>query len=43
MPSFGSQPLPLHLWTWLLLGGVMLFVVVELEKFLVRLLFQKRP
>lgn len=38
---FGSEPLPLSLWKWLLLGGVVFFVVVELEKTLVRLWFSK--
>jgi magnesium-transporting ATPase (P-type) len=35
---FGSVPLPWSLWKWLLLGGIVFFVVVELEKALVRLL-----
>ena len=34
---FGSVPLPLSLWKWLLLGGFIFFAVVELEKVLVRL------
>jgi magnesium-transporting ATPase (P-type) len=38
---FGSVPLPWNLWKWLLLGGAVFFVVVELEKAAVRLLFQK--
>jgi magnesium-transporting ATPase (P-type) len=39
---FGSVPLPWSLWKWLLLGGVVFFVVVELEKALVRLLSAKK-
>lgn len=38
---FGSVPLPLSLWKWLLLGGVIFFVMVELEKAMVRLLNTK--
>ncbi len=38
---FGSVPLPWTLWKWLLLGGVVFFLLVELEKVLMRLLFQK--
>lgn len=38
---FGSEALPLHLWGWLLLGGAVFFVTVELEKILVRLLLQR--
>jgi magnesium-transporting ATPase (P-type) len=39
---FGSVPLPLSLWKWLLLGGVVFFLLVELEKVVVRLLMQKQ-
>jgi len=35
---FGSTPLPLSLWGWLLAGGVLFFIVVELEKALLRIL-----
>lgn len=35
---FGSVPLPWTLWKWLLLGGVLFFILVELEKFLVRMI-----
>ena len=38
---FGSVPLPWQLWKWLLLGGVVFFVLVELEKAAVRLLNAK--
>ena len=38
---FGSRPLSPHLWGWLLLGGVIFFAVVELEKVLVRLVSAK--
>jgi magnesium-transporting ATPase (P-type) len=36
---FGSESLPLWIWKWLLLGGVVFFIVVELEKALVRLVY----
>jgi magnesium-transporting ATPase (P-type) len=36
---FGSESLPLWVWKWLLLGGVVFFLVVELEKVLVRLVY----
>lgn len=36
---FGSENLPLWIWKWLLLGGVVFFIVVELEKVLVRLVY----
>ena len=36
---FGSESVPLWIWKWLLLGGVVFFIVVELEKALVRLVF----
>jgi magnesium-transporting ATPase (P-type) len=36
---FGSENLPLWIWKWLLLGGVVFFIVVELEKILVRLIY----
>lgn len=38
---FGSVPLPVSLWKWLLLGGVAFFVLVELEKLLVRQVFAR--
>jgi hypothetical protein len=38
---FGSVPLPVSLWKWLLLGGIAFFVVVELEKLLVRQVFAR--
>ena len=36
---FGSEGLPLWVWKWLLLGGIVFFIVVELEKVLVRLVY----
>jgi magnesium-transporting ATPase (P-type) len=36
---FGSESLPLWIWKWLLLGAVVFFIVVELEKILVRLIY----
>ncbi|HEY5707303.1 MAG TPA: cation-transporting P-type ATPase [Terrimicrobiaceae bacterium] len=33
---FGVEAVPLSVWKWLLLGGVILFLVVELEKFIIR-------
>jgi magnesium-transporting ATPase (P-type) len=36
---FGSESLPLWVWKWLLLGGVVFFIIVELEKILVRLIY----
>jgi magnesium-transporting ATPase (P-type) len=36
---FGSESLPLWIWKWLLLGGVVFFIIVELEKILVRLVY----
>lgn len=36
---FGSESLPLWIWKWLLLGGVVFFIIVELEKLLVRLVY----
>jgi hypothetical protein len=38
---FGSESLPLWVWKWLLLGGVVFFIVVELEKVLVRLVYSQ--
>ena len=41
---FGSESLPLWVWKWLLLGGVIFFLLVELEKLLVRLIYpQVKP
>ena len=34
---FGSESLPLWIWKWLLLGGVVFFIVVEAEKLLIRM------
>ena len=33
---FGTADVPLSLWPWLLLGGFVLFLVVEAEKFVIR-------
>ena len=33
---FGVEGLPLSVWKWLLLGGVIFFLLVELEKFIIR-------
>lgn len=33
---FGTAAVPLEIWPWLLLGGLVFFLVVELEKFFVR-------
>jgi magnesium-transporting ATPase (P-type) len=33
---FGVEGVPLSVWKWLLLGGVLFFLVVELEKFIIR-------
>jgi calcium-translocating P-type ATPase len=35
---FGTTAIPAHYWLWLLLGGVLLFLFVEAEKLLLRLL-----
>jgi len=33
---FGNEPIPLRIWPWLLAGGLVFFVVVELEKLVIR-------
>ncbi len=33
---FGTEALPLWVWPWLLLGGLVFFLVVEAEKFIIR-------
>jgi magnesium-transporting ATPase (P-type) len=33
---FGTAAVPLYFWGWLLIGGIVFFFVVELEKFLLR-------
>ena len=33
---FGTEALPLRVWPWLLLGGLVFFLVVEAEKFIIR-------
>jgi magnesium-transporting ATPase (P-type) len=34
---FGTAAIPLRLWPWLLLGGIVFFLVVEAEKLIIRL------
>jgi magnesium-transporting ATPase (P-type) len=34
---FGTAAVPLYYWGWLLLGGIIFFFVVELEKFILRI------
>jgi hypothetical protein len=33
---FGNEAIPLRVWPWLLAGGVVFFLVVETEKFIIR-------
>ena len=33
---FGTEALPLWVWPWLLSGGLVFFLVVEAEKFIIR-------
>jgi magnesium-transporting ATPase (P-type) len=33
---FGTEAIPLRVWPWLLAGGVVFFLVVEAEKFIIR-------
>ena len=33
---FGTEAVPLWVWPWLLLGGIVFFLVVEAEKFVIR-------
>lgn len=35
---FGTEALPLKIWLWLLLGGVVFFTIVELEKVVLRIM-----
>ncbi len=39
---FGTAAAPLEIWPWLLLGGLIFFLVVETEKFFIRRLLQSR-
>ena len=39
---FGTAAVPLNIWPWLLLGGLIFFLVVETEKFILRRLFLSR-
>jgi Cation transporting ATPase, C-terminus len=33
---FETEAIPLHVWPWLLLGGIVFFLVVEAEKLIIR-------
>jgi magnesium-transporting ATPase (P-type) len=33
---FGNEAIPLRIWPWLLAGGLVFFLVVEIEKFVIR-------
>jgi len=33
---FHTEPIPLHVWPWLFLGGFVFFLIVELEKLVIR-------
>ena len=33
---FGNEAIPLRVWPWLLLGGLLFFLIVEAEKFIIR-------
>jgi hypothetical protein len=33
---FGNEAIPLRVWPWLLVGGLVFFLVVETEKFVIR-------
>ena len=33
---FDTEPIPLHVWPWLFLGGFVFFLIVELEKLVIR-------
>src|SRR5262249_57487299 len=33
---FGNEPIPLRVWPWLLAGGFVFFLVVEVEKLIIR-------
>jgi Cation transporting ATPase, C-terminus len=33
---FGNEAVPLYVWPWLIAGGFVFFLVVELEKFIIR-------
>jgi hypothetical protein len=33
---FGNEAIPLRIWPWLLVGGLVFFLVVETEKFVIR-------
>ena len=33
---FGNEAIPIRVWPWLLVGGFVFFLVVEVEKFVIR-------
>ena len=33
---FETEAIPLHVWPWLFLGGLIFFLVVEIEKAIIR-------
>jgi hypothetical protein len=33
---FGNEAIPPHIWPWLLAGGLVFFLIVETEKFVIR-------
>jgi magnesium-transporting ATPase (P-type) len=33
---FGTEPVPLHVWPWLMGGGLLFFLLVEAEKLVIR-------
>ena len=39
---FDTESIPLHIWPWLLLGGLVFFFVVEAEKLIIRLTRSRR-
>jgi magnesium-transporting ATPase (P-type) len=40
---FDTEPVPMYVWPWLLLGGLVFFLVVEAEKLAIRLKRRSRP
>jgi magnesium-transporting ATPase (P-type) len=39
---FDTEAIPLRIWPWLLLGGLVFFFVVEAEKLIIRLTHSRR-
>jgi hypothetical protein len=35
---FHNEPVPLEIWPWLFLGGFVFFLIVEVEKLVIRLI-----